>query len=85
MVIGKNYDWRNMSVLILEDDFNRIKKFRSEIPSARIVETADQMIELIKNNQPVEMLMLDHDLGMETFVSINNKNTGSMTDAWTES
>jgi len=69
-------------ILVLDDSVERLKKFISNIPSAKTAETADEMIELIKNNSPVDFLFLDHDLGGETYVDSKEHNTGMEVVRW---
>lgn len=72
-----------MRVLILEDSESRIKRFRSNIPSAIIVETAQECIDKLKEGD-WELLFLDHDLGGEVYVDEQNTNTGSEVARWIE-
>ncbi len=81
-----------MNVLILEDSKERQKKFRSNLPFATIVETAEQCIqELQKATEPWDYVFLDHDLGFvcnngETVElqhqNQNDTNTGSEVVRW---
>ena len=70
-------------IIILEDDDNRIEKFVSLFPSAQIVKTAKECIELLENNG-CDRLFLDHDLGGEIYVDTNYQNTGSEVVRWIE-
>ena len=64
-----------MSILFLDDDHHRIKQFRSKVPSATIVETAQDCIEQIKK-QGWDMVFLDHDLGGEVYADSGREDTG---------
>ena len=73
-------------ILFLDDDHNRINKFRASVPWANIVETAQDMISLLKkcteNKEHIEMLFLDHDLGGEQFVNSDRPDTGMEVVRW---
>ncbi len=75
-------------ILFLDDDHNRTKKFKSSVPWAYTAETAQEMISLLKkcieNNEVVEMLFLDHDLGLRQFVDSSDPNTGMEVVRWLE-
>lgn len=72
-----------MNVLVLEDAKYRQKEFRSNIPCAVIVDTAEACIaELQKATEPWDWVFLDHDLGEEIYVDTAEKNTGSEVVRW---
>ena len=72
-----------MNILILEDSPERQKKFRSKIPCATIVDTAEACIQQLQQaDEPWDWIFLDHDLGGEIFVDTDNKNTGSEVVRW---
>lgn len=71
-----------MKILILEDDGNRVKEFRKRFIGIGIplfVDTASEAIKLIRNADWTsrDLICLDHDLGGETYVNTNDRNTGS--------
>jgi DNA-binding LytR/AlgR family response regulator len=80
-----------MKILLLEDDKNRISQFyervkefneRNHVKSELIhVETAKDCIEKLENDT-FNLILLDHDLGGEVYVSIDNTNTGSEVARW---
>jgi hypothetical protein len=81
-------------IIILEDDDNRIKKFVALFPSAQIVKTAKECIDILDrqvarqamsfSNKICDLLMLDHDLSGEIYVDPNSENTGSEVVRWIE-
>jgi hypothetical protein len=72
---------QQMSILFLDDDPDRIRAFRSRIPSAVITKTADEVIaQLLAENWDV--VCLDHDLGGEMFVSSERDDTGAGVARW---
>jgi CheY-like chemotaxis protein len=86
-----------MKILLLEDDYERVEHFRKRVDELNErnnvkcelvhVETADNCIKELENVQdnPGErfhVILLDHDLGGEIYVDINNKNTGSEVARW---
>jgi hypothetical protein len=70
-----------MRVVVLEDNNERIKRFRSEAPYAEITARASDCINLLERG-PVDLLFLDHDLGGKTHVSSKNNNTGMGVVRW---
>lgn len=66
-----------MKILIVEDDFTRIKMFKSWLIGFDydVCEDADPAIEKV-NNEKYDLIFLDHDLGGRVFVDSNDKNTG---------
>jgi predicted regulator of Ras-like GTPase activity (Roadblock/LC7/MglB family) len=72
-------------ILFLDDDSNRIKQFRSQVPSATFCRTAQEMISaLSKAEGVIDWLFLDHDLGGEVFVDSSLPNTGMEVVRWLE-
>lgn len=71
-----------MSVFILEDDENRIRKFRSAIPSAIMVDNVDEAKEVLSKDEKWEIAFLDHDLGGEVMVDASKYNTGTTLVRW---
>ena len=77
---------KNYKFLVLEDDPNRIAEFKNRFKDlnmlgnvkveAEFTEMADECISLLKTNT-YDVIFLDHDLGGETYVDPDNKNTGS--------
>jgi len=72
-------------VLILEDDLERMKYFKTSLGPVYVeithVETAQECIEEMQKNK-FDWIFLDHDLGGEIFVDTENKNTGSEVARW---
>lgn len=76
----------DLRCLVLEDDSNRIKEFNKRLRDTRIcftsyVDTAELAIQKLKESD-YDIIFLDHDLGGETYVDTNNKNTGSEVARW---
>lgn len=71
-----------MTILVLDDDHNRLKVFKSQIPNGKQFETAEAVIAGIQGNTPIDVLFLDHDLGGETYVDSAEKNTGMEVVRW---
>lgn len=70
-----------ITILFLDDCPNRCKSFRSNFPSATIVNDAESCIEELKN-QFWDNVFLDHDLGGTTYQDMNDKNSGSEVVRW---
>lgn len=66
-----------MKIFILEDDSNRMVKFRRELIGHQIdhAKTAEEGSNLIGSNK-YDLIFLDHDLGGKQMVDSNNENTG---------
>jgi len=66
-----------MKVLVVEDDQNRIVKFKRDLVGHDVdyAEDAGPAINFINNNT-YDLIFLDHDLGGETYVPSSNRNTG---------
>ena len=74
-----------MQIFFLDDMKDRTKRFKSFVPSAKCVETAQEMIDLLKStDEPVDYLLLDHDLGNRIFVDSSDLNTGMEVVRWME-
>lgn len=71
----------NNSVLFLDDCPNRCKSFRSNFPSATIVNDAESCIAELKK-QDWDQVFLDHDLGGTTYQDMSDKNSGSEVVRW---
>jgi hypothetical protein len=69
-----------MNILFLDDSIERIKKFKSYTPSATVVETAKECIAALTKEW--DYVFLDHDLGGQEMVSIEEDNTGSEVVRW---
>lgn len=69
-------------IVILEDDPERIKHFRSWMPNAKIVGQASQAIALLKERNGAEFLCLDHDLDGRVYVDSLEPNTGMAVVRW---
>ena len=69
------------TTLFLDDCSNRCKSFRSNFPSATIVNDADSCIEQLKG-QAWDQVFLDHDLGGTIYQDMNDKNSGSEVVRW---
>jgi CheY-like chemotaxis protein len=67
-----------MKILIVEDDNERIKWFRSEFSWAdlHIYEDAQPAIEKLEKDSEWDVIFLDHDLGWRVFVASSDSNTG---------
>jgi len=72
------------NVLVLEDDFNRLRVFEKHL--SKLLDTkiyyfldARDAIDFINSNPTIiiDEMYLDHDLGGEIFVDVNEENTGS--------
>jgi CheY-like chemotaxis protein len=67
-----------LKILILEDSCERIKIMSETFINDNMVVTncAETAIEFL-NNIKFDLIMLDHDLGGDVYVNINDENTGS--------
>ena len=70
----------SLNVLFLDDSEARQKSFRSEVPSATIVATAEETIEAL--SEPWDLVFLDHDLGDEVFVDSDREDCGMEVVRW---
>ena len=74
-----------MKILILEDDNNRIVKFRDKLSRHALLfvnSAADAIKLLLNEGETFDMIFLDHDLGGEVYVDSSNTNTGSEVVRW---
>jgi hypothetical protein len=71
-----------MSVFVLDDSKERLRKFRSAIPSAHMAETVDEAKEVLSRDEHWEIAFLDHDLGGEVMVDTSEYNTGTTLVRW---
>jgi len=69
-------------ILFLDDDKLRTRVFRSSIPSATCVDTAEGMISQLKNLESADCVFLDHDFGGQTHVSSDRADTGMEVVRW---
>ena len=72
-------------ILFLDDSRARINYFRSKVPNATIVMSAQKCIEKLSRGDEYEILFLDHDLGGEVYVDSHSKNSGMEVVRWIES
>lgn len=70
-----------MEVLFLDDCPNRIKNFRSTVPWATIVSTAEETIAKLQE-RVWDYVFLDHDLGGEAFVDSDREDCGMEVVRW---
>jgi hypothetical protein len=71
-----------MDVLFLDDNPLRTKKFRSDIPFAHCVQTAEKCIKTLQSEPHWDYLFLDHDLGGETYVKSDRADCGMEVVRW---
>ena len=71
-------------IVFLDDDHKRAKAFLEKIPDATWVETAQQVIDILKLQDKTPFLFLDHDLGGEIFVDSSRSDTGMEVVRWIE-
>ena len=86
-----------MKILLLEDDYKRVEHFRQRVDELNAendvkvelvhVETAENCInelEKVKDNtdEKFHIILLDHDLGGQVYVSVSHTNTGSEVARW---
>ncbi len=71
------------SILILEDNQDRIVKFRAMYPESIIVQEAHRAIECLSQDKTVwNWVSLDHDLKGELFVDSNRSDCGMEVVRW---
>lgn len=68
-----------MKIFILEDDINRINAFQKYLGnhSLTIVSEAMEAIKILEKDITFDLMFLDHDLGGQIYVDVNEENTGS--------
>tara|TARA_R110000803_G_scaffold169444_2_gene232460 strand:+ start:2894 stop:3265 length:372 start_codon:yes stop_codon:yes gene_type:complete len=71
-----------MNILFLDDDNERIRQFRTKIPGAVVVKTAEQAIKALQKEDIWNIVFLDHDLGGEEFVDSNREDCGMEVVRW---
>lgn len=71
----------NIEILFLDDSIPRQAIFRSEIPSATIVDTAPKTIQKLED-QNWHFVFLDHDLNGEHYVDSERKDCGMEVVRW---
>lgn len=70
-------------ILFMDDSEFRIDLFRARFPSAVIVNTAEQAIELLRDDAVVwQSVWLDHDLGGTTFQDSDDRTSGYEVVRW---
>lgn len=70
-----------MTILFLDDNPERTKRFLSAYPTAETVTTAEECIEKLKTKQ-YHVVLLDHDLGGEAWVDSSRDDTGMAVVRW---
>ena len=72
-----------MKVLFLDDSPKRLFEFKSNIPSAVLAATAEEMIQLLSElEETAKCVFLDHDLGGRIFVDPSDEETGMEVVRW---
>jgi len=71
-------------ILFLDDDPIRTARLSQAEPKAVCVETAAECITQLKDNGPWDVVLLDHDLGGETYVSSSREDCGMEVVRWLE-
>jgi CheY-like chemotaxis protein len=69
------------SILFLDDDHNRIEQFRQHCTWCTVVETAQEAIDKLSNEE-FNIVFLDHDLGGEQMVSSDREDCGMEVVRW---
>jgi CheY-like chemotaxis protein len=69
------------SVLFLDDSEERVRVFRSLLPSATIVMTAESCIEKLQGGS-YDVVLLDHDLGELVYVPLGTVGHGGDVVKW---
>ena len=72
-----------MNIFILEDDENRMKKFRGKL-IGHVIFHADNVkdAKAILSKEKVDVIFLDHDLDNRVYVDSNEPNTGYQLAKW---
>jgi hypothetical protein len=65
-----------MKILFLDDSDARWYSFKSKIPAADRVETAEACVAYIRKNPELDWVFLDHDLGGEAWVNSSREDCG---------
>ena len=71
-----------MNILFLDDSKERQKSFKSKVPSATVVTTAQQCINAIQKQEVWNIIFLDHDLGGEEMVESQREDCGMEVVRW---
>jgi len=72
-----------MKVLFLDDNPKRLFEFKSNIPSAVLAATAEEMIQLLfELEETAKCVFLDHDLGGLVYIDPSSKETGMEVVRW---
>lgn len=72
-----------MNVIFLDDNEERQKYFKSQLPFAKQTWTAEDTIEMIeKQEDKIDFLFLDHDLGGEIYVDTDREDCGMEVVRW---
>jgi CheY-like chemotaxis protein len=73
---------RNFKILLLEDNLIRVKEYKNRFKELAIkfdlvhIETTKKCLELLRQTE-FDIILLDHDLGGETFVNTDREDCGS--------
>lgn len=68
--------------IFLDDCPYRTVRFKSRLPDAICVTTAQECIEAIEREKEIRHLLLDHDLGGEVYVDSNREDCGMEVVRW---
>ena len=71
-----------MNILFLDDNNQRIKRFREQSPYCTVVMTAEQCIKKLEQEEQWDEVHLDHDLGGEIHVDSDRKDCGMEVVRW---
>lgn len=71
-----------IKILFLDDAEYRIEAFSKKVPTAKIVETAKDVIDILSSGVELEYLFLDHDLGGEQYVDSDREDCGMEVVRW---
>lgn len=68
-----------MKIFVLEDNLERVETFKVWFKGHKLIITDNALIaiEIFKNSLDYDFIFLDHDLGGEVYVNIDEPNTGS--------
>jgi len=71
-----------MNIVFLDDNAARTETFGSKVPLAITTLTAEKCISEIQKIDLIDFLLLDHDLGDETYVDSNREDCGMEVVRW---
>ena len=71
-----------MNILFLDDNSQRLKSFKSKVPSAKTCKTAQECIEILQKQEVWNIVFLDHDLGGEEMVESGREDCGMEVVRW---